>query len=170
MLGIGFEPQTRKIVDEIPRSRQTLMYTANWPKEVTKISGDLSRDPIQINIGNIDELAANNPSHSMQRCFHQWISNAVWSRFLELPSCGTVVVLVLQAFMVINHRVVVGGTAVAGRVQQGTIKTVDHVEIFGLSEMNKPLQEQERACLYFVETFTCSHTSISVTLGLGTGS
>ncbi|KAK1696598.1 hypothetical protein QYE76_013295 [Lolium multiflorum] len=84
MLGIGFEPQTRKIVDEIPRSRQTLMYTATWPKEVTKISGDLSRDPIQINIGNIDELAANNPSHSMQRWFHQWINNAVWSRFLEL--------------------------------------------------------------------------------------
>ncbi|XP_071676230.1 uncharacterized protein [Lolium perenne] len=36
--------------------------------------------------------------------------------------------------------------------------------------MNKPLQEQERACLYFVETFPCSHTSISVTLGLGSGS
>jgi hypothetical protein len=28
-----------------------------------KISGDLLRDPIHINIGNIDELAANNPSH-----------------------------------------------------------------------------------------------------------
>jgi ATP-dependent RNA helicase DDX5/DBP2 len=38
------------------------MYTATWPKEVTKISGDLLRDPIHINIGNIDELAANNPS------------------------------------------------------------------------------------------------------------
>lgn len=59
MLDMGFEPQIRKIVDEIPRNRQTLMYTATWPKEVTKIAGDLLRNPVQINIGSIDELVAN---------------------------------------------------------------------------------------------------------------
>ncbi|XP_006663114.1 DEAD-box ATP-dependent RNA helicase 40-like [Oryza brachyantha] len=59
MLDMGFEPQIRKIVDEIPRNRQTLMYTATWPKEVTKIAGDLLRDPVQVNIGSIDELVAN---------------------------------------------------------------------------------------------------------------
>lgn len=59
MLDMGFEPQIRKIVDEIPNTRQTLMYTATWPKEVTKIAGDLLRDPVQVNIGSIDELVAN---------------------------------------------------------------------------------------------------------------
>uniref|UniRef100_A0A0E0MIA1 RNA helicase n=1 Tax=Oryza punctata TaxID=4537 RepID=A0A0E0MIA1_ORYPU len=59
MLDMGFEPQIRKIVDEIPRNRQTLMYTATWPKEVTKIAGDLLKDPVQVNIGSIDELVAN---------------------------------------------------------------------------------------------------------------
>jgi ATP-dependent RNA helicase DDX5/DBP2 len=59
MLDMGFEPQIRKIVDEIPPSRQTLMYTATWPKEVTKIAGDLLRNPVQVNIGSIDELVAN---------------------------------------------------------------------------------------------------------------
>ncbi|XP_062182674.1 DEAD-box ATP-dependent RNA helicase 14-like [Phragmites australis] len=59
MLDMGFEPQIRKIVDEIPPSRQTLMYTATWPKEITKIAGDLLRDPVQVNIGSIDELVAN---------------------------------------------------------------------------------------------------------------
>ncbi|RLM86851.1 hypothetical protein C2845_PM04G29620 [Panicum miliaceum] len=59
MLDMGFEPQIQKIVDEIPRTRQTLMYTATWPKEVTKIAGDLLRDPVQVNIGSIDELVAN---------------------------------------------------------------------------------------------------------------
>ncbi|WVZ82637.1 hypothetical protein U9M48_029881 [Paspalum notatum var. saurae] len=59
MLDMGFEPQIRKIVDELPPSRQTLMYTATWPKEVTKIAGDLLRDPVQVNIGSIDELVAN---------------------------------------------------------------------------------------------------------------
>ncbi|KAJ1257917.1 hypothetical protein BS78_10G033300 [Paspalum vaginatum] len=59
MLDMGFEPQIRKIVDELPPGRQTLMYTATWPKEVTKIAGDLLRDPVQVNIGSIDELVAN---------------------------------------------------------------------------------------------------------------
>ncbi|KAK4744568.1 hypothetical protein SAY87_010880 [Trapa incisa] len=59
MLDMGFEPQIRKIVNEIPRRRQTLMYTATWPKEVRKIASDLLVNPVQVNIGNADELVAN---------------------------------------------------------------------------------------------------------------
>lgn len=59
MLDMGFEPQIRKIVNEIPPHRQTLMYTATWPKEVRKIAGDLLCNPVQVNIGSVDELAAN---------------------------------------------------------------------------------------------------------------
>ncbi|KAF2302904.1 hypothetical protein GH714_010905 [Hevea brasiliensis] len=59
MLDMGFEPQIRKIVNEIPPRRQTLMYTATWPKEVRKIASDLLVNPVQVNIGSVDELAAN---------------------------------------------------------------------------------------------------------------
>lgn len=59
MLDMGFEPQIRKIVNEIPPRRQTLMFTATWPKEVRKIAGDLLVNPVQVNIGSVDELAAN---------------------------------------------------------------------------------------------------------------
>ena len=59
MLDMGFEPQIRKIVKEIPTRRQTLMYTATWPKEVRKIAADLLVNPVQVNIGNVDELVAN---------------------------------------------------------------------------------------------------------------
>lgn len=59
MLDMGFEPQIRKIVKEIPRRRQTLMFTATWPKEVRKIAEDLLVNPAQVNIGNSDELVAN---------------------------------------------------------------------------------------------------------------
>ncbi|KAJ0817303.1 putative RNA helicase [Helianthus annuus] len=52
-------PQTFFKTMEIPPRRQTLMYTATWPKEVRKIAGDLLVDPVQVNIGNADELAAN---------------------------------------------------------------------------------------------------------------
>eukprot|EP00252_Welwitschia_mirabilis_P020996 TRINITY_DN5268_c0_g1_i2.p1 TRINITY_DN5268_c0_g1~~TRINITY_DN5268_c0_g1_i2.p1 ORF type:complete len:505 (+),score=87.30 TRINITY_DN5268_c0_g1_i2:313-1827(+) len=59
MLDMGFEPQIRKVVNELPRQRQTLMYTATWPKEVRKIAADLLVNPVQVTIGTIDELAAN---------------------------------------------------------------------------------------------------------------
>ncbi|KAK2419611.1 DEAD box RNA helicase family protein [Trifolium repens] len=59
MLDMGFEPQIRKIVKEVPARRQTLMYTATWPKEVRRIAADLLVNPVQVNIGNVDELVAN---------------------------------------------------------------------------------------------------------------
>ncbi|MFS8011376.1 putative RNA helicase [Helianthus anomalus] len=59
MLDMGFEPQIRKIVNAVPTRRQTLMYTATWPKEVRKIAADFMVNPVQVNIGNIDELVAN---------------------------------------------------------------------------------------------------------------
>ncbi|XP_031111050.1 DEAD-box ATP-dependent RNA helicase 46-like [Ipomoea triloba] len=59
MLDMGFEPQIRKIVNVIPSNRQTLMYTATWPKEVRMIASDLLRNPVQVNIGSVNELEAN---------------------------------------------------------------------------------------------------------------
>ncbi|KAM3306155.1 ATP-dependent RNA helicase-like protein DB10 isoform X1 [Capsicum chacoense] len=59
MLDMGFEPQIRKIVKEVPMQRQTLMYTATWPKGVRKIAADLLVNSVQVNIGNVDELVAN---------------------------------------------------------------------------------------------------------------
>uniref|UniRef100_A0A0E0C3F3 RNA helicase n=1 Tax=Oryza meridionalis TaxID=40149 RepID=A0A0E0C3F3_9ORYZ len=59
MLDMGFEPQIRKIVKEIPPRRQTLMYTATWPKEVRRIAEDLLVHPVQVTIGSVDELVAN---------------------------------------------------------------------------------------------------------------
>ncbi|CAN4079223.1 unnamed protein product [Withania somnifera] len=59
MLDMGFEPQIRKIVKAVPMRRQTLMFTATWPKEVRKIAADLLVNPVQVNIGNVDELVAN---------------------------------------------------------------------------------------------------------------
>ncbi|XP_021311704.1 DEAD-box ATP-dependent RNA helicase 40-like isoform X3 [Sorghum bicolor] len=59
MLDMGFEPQIRKIVKEMPHRRQTLMYTATWPKEVRRIADDLLVHPVQVTIGSVDELVAN---------------------------------------------------------------------------------------------------------------
>ncbi|KAK0529683.1 ATP-dependent RNA helicase dbp2 [Tilletia horrida] len=58
MLDMGFEPQIRKIIGQIRPDRQTLMFSATWPKEVQSLARDFLRDGIQVNIGS-HELAAN---------------------------------------------------------------------------------------------------------------
>lgn len=88
MLDMGFEPQIRKIVEQIrvgcsadcttvtlihqrwcifsseivlsvPQpDRQTLMWSATWPKEVRQLAEDFLKEYIQINIGAL-ELSAN---------------------------------------------------------------------------------------------------------------
>ena len=55
---MGFEPQIRKIVDQIRPDRQTLMWSATWPKEVQRLAHDYLKDFIQVNIG-ADGLTAN---------------------------------------------------------------------------------------------------------------
>lgn len=58
MLDMGFEPQIRKIIGQIRPDRQTLMWSATWPKEVRAMASDFLNDFIQVNIGSLD-LSAN---------------------------------------------------------------------------------------------------------------
>jgi len=58
MLDMGFEPQIRKIVEQVRPDRQTLMWSATWPKKVQALSRDFFTNPIRVNIGSM-ELSAN---------------------------------------------------------------------------------------------------------------
>ncbi|XP_026463414.1 probable ATP-dependent RNA helicase DDX17 isoform X2 [Ctenocephalides felis] len=58
MLDMGFEPQIRKIIEQIRPDRQTLMWSATWPKEVMNLAQEFLRDYTQINVGSL-QLAAN---------------------------------------------------------------------------------------------------------------
>uniref|UniRef100_V5GUQ8 RNA helicase n=1 Tax=Anoplophora glabripennis TaxID=217634 RepID=V5GUQ8_ANOGL len=58
MLDMGFEPQIRKILGQIRPDRQTLMWSATWPKEVKKLATDFLKDPVHINVGSLN-LSAN---------------------------------------------------------------------------------------------------------------
>ena len=58
MLDMGFEPQIRKIIGQIRPDRQTLMWSATWPKDVRQLASDYLNDYIQVNVGSMD-LSAN---------------------------------------------------------------------------------------------------------------
>mmetsp|Transcript_26840 Transcript_26840/g.83013 ORF Transcript_26840/g.83013 Transcript_26840/m.83013 type:complete len:571 (-) Transcript_26840:194-1906(-) len=58
MLDMGFEPQVRAICSQIRPDRQTLMFSATWPKEIQEMAAKFQRDFIRINVGST-ELVAN---------------------------------------------------------------------------------------------------------------
>eukprot|EP00928_Gymnodinium_smaydae_P014681 TRINITY_DN15403_c0_g1_i1.p1 TRINITY_DN15403_c0_g1~~TRINITY_DN15403_c0_g1_i1.p1 ORF type:complete len:606 (+),score=101.31 TRINITY_DN15403_c0_g1_i1:71-1819(+) len=59
MLDMGFEPQIRKVVSQIRPDRQTLMWSATWPKEIQRLARDFCReDPLKLTIGS-EELTLN---------------------------------------------------------------------------------------------------------------
>jgi len=58
MLDMGFEPQMRSIISQVRPDRQTLLWSATWPKEVQALARDFLTNPFKVNIGSL-ELAAN---------------------------------------------------------------------------------------------------------------
>lgn len=58
MLDMGFEPQIRQIINQTRPDRQTLMFSATWPKEVRNLAGDFLNEYVQVNVGSL-ELSAN---------------------------------------------------------------------------------------------------------------
>jgi ATP-dependent RNA helicase DDX5/DBP2 len=60
MLDMGFEPQMKSIVSQIRPDRQTLMWSATWPKEVQAISREFQKDAYQVHVGSMDLQANKN--------------------------------------------------------------------------------------------------------------
>lgn len=54
MLDMGFEIQIRKILSQIRPDRQTLMWSATWPKEIQSLAREYLKDYIQVNIGSME--------------------------------------------------------------------------------------------------------------------
>ncbi|KAF8485866.1 DEAD-domain-containing protein [Russula ochroleuca] len=68
MLDMGFEPQIRKIIGQIRPDRQTLMFSATWPKDVQRLATDFLKDFIQVNIGSMELTANHNITQIVEVC------------------------------------------------------------------------------------------------------
>ena len=51
MLDMGFLPDVRRIVEKIPRERQTLLFSATLPPEIERLAAWVLRDPELVEIG-----------------------------------------------------------------------------------------------------------------------
>jgi ATP-dependent RNA helicase RhlE len=52
MLDMGFMPDVRRIIDQVPKNRQTLLFSATMPPEIAKLTEWALRDPAKVEIGS----------------------------------------------------------------------------------------------------------------------
>jgi ATP-dependent RNA helicase DDX5/DBP2 len=82
MLDMGFEPQIRKIVAQIRPDRQTLYWSATWPREVESLARQFLQNPYKVIIGSPD-LKAN---HSIQQIIEVISEHEKYPRLSKLLS------------------------------------------------------------------------------------
>ena len=63
MLDMGFEPQIQRIVRTIPPQRQTLFFSATWPREVKAIASQfVTNHTVHVFVGGVEEKLVANKS------------------------------------------------------------------------------------------------------------
>lgn len=55
MLDMGFLPDITWIVRQLPKERQTLMFSATFPPEIARFAEKMMRDPIRIEVGAVSK-------------------------------------------------------------------------------------------------------------------
>eukprot|EP00439_Symbiodinium_sp_Y106_P029817 s2942_g3.t1 len=68
MLDMGFEPQIRTLIKAIPRDRQTMMFSATWPREVRNLAQDYLHRPVYIQIGSHEATANKDIKQEVMIC------------------------------------------------------------------------------------------------------
>jgi len=53
MLDMGFLPDVKRIVGKLPKDRQTLMFSATFAKEISRLADEMQRDPVRVEAGTI---------------------------------------------------------------------------------------------------------------------
>lgn len=55
MLDMGFEPQMNEIVAHLPAERQSLMFSATLPEEITRLAHSYLREPVRVSVGAVSK-------------------------------------------------------------------------------------------------------------------
>ncbi|KDP45713.1 hypothetical protein JCGZ_17320 [Jatropha curcas] len=59
MLDMGFEPQIREVLHNLPKRHQTLLFSATMPVEIETLTQEYLTAPVQIKVGKVSSPTAN---------------------------------------------------------------------------------------------------------------
>ena len=84
MLDMGFEKDIMALAEAIPKGRQTLLYTATWPKAVQRVAASLldAQNMVKVTVGSGGDKLTANKSVTQHVTVCQ--PNEKWERFLEM--------------------------------------------------------------------------------------
>ncbi|XP_044269054.1 DEAD-box ATP-dependent RNA helicase 20-like isoform X2 [Tribolium madens] len=96
MLDMGFEPQIRKIIQQVRPDRQVLMWSATWPKQVQALAEEFLVDYIQVNIGGLSLAANHNIKQIVEVCEESEKEDKLCKLLKEIgsDSCNKIIVFV----------------------------------------------------------------------------
>jgi ATP-dependent RNA helicase RhlE len=63
MFDMGFLPDIRRIIKQVPAKRQTLLFSATMPDDIRKLVRDVQHDPVAVQVGH--SAPANTVSHAL---------------------------------------------------------------------------------------------------------
>ncbi|KAK4274935.1 hypothetical protein QN277_018092 [Acacia crassicarpa] len=59
MLDMGFEPQIREVMRNLPEKHQTLLFSATMPEEIEALAKEYLASPVQVKVGKVSSPTAN---------------------------------------------------------------------------------------------------------------
>lgn len=59
MLDMGFEPQIREVMQNLPEKHQTLLFSATMPVEIETLAQEYLSNPVQVKVGQVSSPTAN---------------------------------------------------------------------------------------------------------------
>ncbi|KAL8106512.1 hypothetical protein AgCh_023323 [Apium graveolens] len=59
MLDMGFEPQIKEVMQNLPNKHQTLLFSATMPLEIEALAQEYLTDPVQVKVGKVSSPTAN---------------------------------------------------------------------------------------------------------------
>ena len=111
MLDMGFINDVRKIVATVPKSRQTLLFSATMPREIADLAGSLLKEPVRVEVTP--------PATTVER---------IDQRVIHVPSAEKRHVMVDLLADTAMTRVIV-----FSRTKHGANKVADHLQAAGIA-------------------------------------
>jgi ATP-dependent RNA helicase RhlE len=90
MMDMGFMPDLRRIISRLPKQRQTLFFSATIPPEIERLSREILRNPVSIDVGRRPQ-AASGITHAVYPCPQQK-KLALITLLLRLPELSRALV------------------------------------------------------------------------------
>ncbi|HEY1661016.1 MAG TPA: DEAD/DEAH box helicase [Verrucomicrobiae bacterium] len=112
MLDMGFLPDIKRIVHQLPKQRQTLMFSATLSREIEALTHDFQRAPKMIQIGR-----RSNPAETVTQLVYEvpkHLKTALLLHLLKAPEMDMVLV-----FSRMKH----SADRVAGQLEQAGVRT-----------------------------------------------